>query len=243
MSSNRHSRGQFIPALRFSALTRFYDPLMATVLRESAWKAELVEQAGLSDDMRVLDLGCGTGTLTTRLARSAPGVHVVGVDADADALERARTRIAESGAQAELLEARAEALPFDDWSFDRVVSSLLFHHLTTEGKHAALAEARRVLKPHGELHVADWGPPDGLLMRAAFFPVQVLDGFETTSDNARGALPSIIASAGFERVEEMRRRRTTFGTLVFLRAWTGQASEDRGDSSHDLHSTREESPG
>lgn len=243
MNANRQAGGRVIPALRFSALTRFYDPLMATVLRESVWKAELVEQLRLCDGMHVLDLGCGTATLTTRLARSEPGAHVVGVDADRDALERARARIAESGAQAELLKARAEALPFEDSSFDRVVSSLLFHHLTTDGKRAALAEARRVLKPQGELHLADWGRPDGLLMRAAFFPVRVLDGFETTSDNARGALPAMVASAGFERVEETRRRRTAFGTLVFLRAWTGRASEDSRDSSHDLHAVREESPG
>lgn len=243
MKSNRESRGQLIPALRFSALTRFYDPLMATVLRESAWKAELVEQVGLSEGMRVLDLGCGTGTLTVRLARWERGAHVVGVDADPDALERARKRIAESGAQAELLEARAEALPFEDSSFDRVISSLLFHHLRTDGKRVALEEARRVLKPDGELHVADWGRPDGLLMRAAFLPVRVLDGFETTSDNARGALPAMIAFAGFERVEETRRRRTAFGTLVFIRARIGRASEDSRASSHDLHAAREESLG
>lgn len=241
MKTGRQSRGQFTPALRFSALTRFYDPLMAAVLRESTWKAELVEQVGLRAGMHVLDLGCGTGTLTARLARSDPGVRVVGADADPEALERARANIAESGTEAELLEARAEALPFEDSSFDRVVSSLVFHHLTTDGKRAALAEARRVLKAEGELHVADWGRPDGLLMRAAFLPVQLLDGFETTSDNLRGALAAMIASAGFERVEETRRRRTAFGTLVFLRARLGDSLSAR--PSHDLHPAREESLG
>ena len=125
----------------------------------------------------------------------------------------------------------------------RVVASLLLHHLTAEGKRAALAEARRVLGPDGELHVADWGRPDGLLMQAAFLPVRVLDGFETTSDNARGALPAMITSAGFERVEETRRRRTVFGTLVFLRARIGGASEGSRPSSRELHAVRKESPG
>jgi len=218
MKARRQAQERLVPALRFRALTRFYDPLLASVLRESAWKSELVEQVGLRSGMRALDLGCGTGTLTLRLARSAPGASVVGIDADAAALERARVKLAGSGARAELIEARAEALPLADASFDRVVSSLVFHHLTRDGKRAALAEARRVLRPDGELHVADWGRPHDLVMRAAFLPVQLLDGFATTSDNVRGLLPELISAAGFAQVEETSRRRTVFGTLVLLRA-------------------------
>lgn len=209
---------RFVPALRFRILTGLYDPLMATVMRESDWKAELVEQAVPRDDLRVLDLGCGTGTLTARLARSRRNVDVVGVDADSSVLGRARSRLATEGVRASLVEARAEALPLGDASFDRVVSSLLFHHLTTESKRAALREARRVLKPGGELHVADWARPEDSLMRLAFVPVRLLDGFETTADTVKGALPGLIAAAGFDQVEETRRRRTVFGTLAFLRA-------------------------
>ena len=57
-------RERVIPALRFRALTRFYDPMLAGVLRESSWKAQLVAQVGVTAGMRILDLGCGTGTLT-----------------------------------------------------------------------------------------------------------------------------------------------------------------------------------
>ncbi|MHB1242982.1 MAG: class I SAM-dependent methyltransferase, partial [Gaiellaceae bacterium] len=101
--------------------------------------------------------------------------------------------------------------------------SLLFHHLTLDGKRATLAEARRVLRPGGELHIADWGRPHDPLMRAAFLPVQLLDGFATTADNVRGALPALVAAAGFDPVRETRRRRTAFGTLTFLRAQAGGA--------------------
>ena len=221
---------RFIPALRFATLTRFYDPLIATVLRESAWKAQLVDQVDLREGMDVLDLGCGTGTLTLMLALNTPGAHIVGVDADPDALERARTKAKEAGATLELIEARAGSLPFDDASFDRVVSSLVFHHLTHDGKCAALAEARRVLRAGGELHIADWGQPHDLVMRAAFLPVQLLDGFETTSDNLRGALPALISAAGFEGVQETRRRRTLFGTLSFIRARRGDSRSTNGSS-------------
>jgi len=73
-------------------------------------------------------------------------------------------------------------------------------------------------------------------MRAAFLPVRLLDGFETTLDNLRGALPALISAAGFDGVQETRRRRTVFGTLSFSRArrcsslpGTGRASRPAGN--------------
>lgn len=227
-------RERVIPALRFSALTRFYDPVMAGVLRESTWKSQLVAQVGVKAGMRILDLGCGTGTLTLLLAQAEPDAHVAGVDADPDALERARAKATATGTTIELVEGMSSSLPFPDDSLDRVVSSLLFHHLTLDGKRATLAEARRLLRPNGELHIADWGRPHDALMRAAFLPVQLLDGFATTTDNVRGALPALVAAAGFDPVRETRRRRTVFGTLTFLLARAGGATTD-GVS--ELHTT------
>jgi ubiquinone/menaquinone biosynthesis C-methylase UbiE len=211
-------RERVIPALRFGALTRFYDPVMAGILREATWKAQLVAQVGATAGMRVLDLGCGTGTLTLLLAQTEPGALVAGIDADPEALNRARAKAAAAGTTVELVEGLSSALPFPDASFDRVVSSLLFHHLSPEGKRTTLAEARRVLRSDGELHIADWGRPHDALMRAAFLPVQLLDGFATTADNVRGVLPTLVAAAGFDSVRETRRRRTLFGTLTFLLA-------------------------
>jgi len=54
-----------------------------------------------------------------------------------------------------------------------------------------------VLKPGGELHVADWRKAQTMMQRLLFLSVQLLDGFETTADNVRGLLPEIIAEAGF----------------------------------------------
>ena len=209
---------RYIPALRFQALTALYDPLLALVLREQAWKARLVDQVALAPGMRTLDLGCGTGTLTLLLSRSCPEASVVGLDGDPEVLERARRKAGAQGVGVQFVEGLADEPPFPPGSFDRVVSSLLFHHFTTDGKLRALRAARGLLVPGGELHVADWGSPHGSLMRLAFLGVRLLDGFETTGDNVRGMLPRLIERAGFTDVRETRRRRTVFGTLTLLRA-------------------------
>ena len=207
---------RYIRALRFRALTRFYDPLLAVVLREAVWKSKLVDQVSAGPDMRVLDLGCGTGTLTVLLAKSSPQAEVVGLDADPDALERARTKAVRHGVTLRFVHGRADSPPFSARSFDRVVSSLLFHHLTGDDKKRAFRASYDLLDAGGELHVADWGKPHDLLMRLAFLPVQLLDGFATTGDNVRGVLPQMAHEAGFASVEETHRRRTVFGTLAFL---------------------------
>ena len=98
-----------------------------------------------------------------------------------------------------------------------MLSSLLLHHLTRDFKEGTIREVRRILRPSGEFHLADWGRPHNLLMRLAFLPVQLLDGFETTADSVRGALPGFIESAGFE-VRRPARYATVFGSLDLLSA-------------------------
>ena len=92
--------------------------------------------------------------LTLLLAQADPGALVAGIDADPEPLDRARAKAAATGTTVELVGGRSSALPLPDGSFDRVVSSLLFHHLSLDGKRATLAEARRVLRLGGELHIA-----------------------------------------------------------------------------------------
>ena len=74
------------------------------------------------------------------------------------------------------------------------------------------------MKPGGELHIADWCKAKNAFMRGAFYLVQILDGFETTTDNVKGLLPKYIEEAGFEDVKETRFFNTAFGTLGLIRA-------------------------
>jgi len=65
----------YIPALGLRALTPLFDPLLRWVMREERFKLRLIQQADVRPDMRVLDLGCGTGTLTVMVKRRQPGAE------------------------------------------------------------------------------------------------------------------------------------------------------------------------
>jgi ubiquinone/menaquinone biosynthesis C-methylase UbiE len=211
------SRG-YLPALRFSALTRIYDPVIRTTTREGRFKGMLVEQAAAEPGHRVLDLGCGTGTLAIQVKRRQPGAEVAGLDADPEMLKRAKSKASEAGVELQLDEGYSTELPYEDASFDRVLSTLFFHHLDPEPKRQTAREIARVLRKDGELHVADWGAPADPVMAAAFLSIRMLDGFENTAENVHGELPRIFEEAGLQEAEQTDRIRTIFGTLALYRA-------------------------
>lgn len=216
--SEKSDGSTYIPALKYDWLTSLYDPLLRWTLRESMFKGRLLEQARIDRGHRVLDLGCGTGTLTLLIKSHHPKAQVIGLDADPKVLEIARAKAARAGLDITLDHGMAFELRYPDNFLDRVVSSLLFHHLTRENKVRALSEVFRVLRPTGELHVADWGKAQNGLMRMAFLLVQMLDGFKTTADNVSGLLPELFRAAGFEEVQETARYMTIVGTLSLYRA-------------------------
>src|SRR5215213_2133372 len=164
MSATRDQR--YIPALRFSALTPLFDPLVRVSTRERAFKRRLLERAAVRPGDDVLDLGAGTGTLALMLKAAVPGATVTGLDADQDILTRAQSKAAAVGADVGFVHGFSNAMPFADGSFDVIVSTLFFHHLEREVKAATLRECVRVLRPGGRLVVGDWGRPSGPVMAA-----------------------------------------------------------------------------
>lgn len=204
----------YIPALSHDWLTPLYDLLIRWTMPEYTFKRRLVEQARIKSGHRVLDLGCGTATLTLLIKQTHPEATIAGIDGDKNILKIANRKVNESGLDVTFHQGMAFDLPYSDASFHRVLSSLVFHHLTRENKIRALKEARRVLHPGGELHIADFGKPHNALMRLASFPWRVFDGFKTTADNVRGMMPELMRDAGFVEVHESARYMTLFGTLA-----------------------------
>jgi SAM-dependent methyltransferase len=111
----------------------------------------IVAQAELELKSRILDVGCGTGTLLAWLSERVPA-RLWGVDASEEMLAVARAKVP-SGVG--LKQARAEALPFKDEWFDAVVMTLVVHHLD---RPRAFAELARVLAERGRLSIATFAP-------------------------------------------------------------------------------------
>jgi ubiquinone/menaquinone biosynthesis C-methylase UbiE len=210
------STHRFVPALGFDVLTPIYDALIALTMRETAFKRRLIEEARLAPGQRVLDLGCGTGTLAVMMARAEPRASVVGLDVDARILGFARAKARRAGVTVAWTLGSAVAPPFPAASFDRVTSSLVLHHLTTPEKQAALAAVHRLLRPGGSLHVADFGRPHTAYTRVAAALFRWFDGAERTAASLEGRLPALMREAGFAGVAETDRWTTPFGTLAFV---------------------------
>lgn len=216
MPSNHEK--SYVPALGFHFLTPAYDAVVRLTTSERTFKSALIQQAGISNDQRVLDLACGTGTLAIAMKRLCPSAEILGIDGDEAMLEIARRKARAADAVIQFDQALSFALPYPEGHFDCITSSLFFHHLTWPDKVRTAAELHRVLRRGGELHVADWGRATGLLMRAAFLGVQLLDGFANTRDNVAGRLPELFDEAGFHGVAETRTFATALGTMSLYRA-------------------------
>lgn len=175
----------------------FCEPILL-LGKQGAYNREIVALLALEPGQRVLDLGCGTGELTRMIADNldvARGGQAVGVDAAAKMIQVARKKRGNDTCRFDVV--AAESLPYEDASFDAVVSSLFFHHVDLELKQRTLAASFRVLKPGGKLVIADMHIPTtwmGWLVswtsRWFFMQPQI-------AENIRGVLPRVMTEAGF----------------------------------------------
>jgi SAM-dependent methyltransferase len=208
----------YVPALAFGRLTGLFDPFIRVTTRERRFRERLLDQAALAGGQRVLDVGCGTATLAIMVKQREPSAEVVGLDADSAILERGRAKAARAGVDVQLDEGMSFDLPYEDASFDRVLSTLFFHHVKPDAKERTAREIVRVLRPGGELHVADMGKPVDPLQAALFAFFRRFDGDEETRDHARGRLPHFLERGGLSDTRTHGTMRTLFGTLTFYSA-------------------------
>ncbi len=203
---------EYIPALGVRALTPFYDFIQRWVVRDTRYKSRLINQAGIQAGHHVLDLGCGTGTLAIMVKQAQPKAEVFGLDADPEMLKVAHIKSTRETTDIKFDEGMTFDLPYADASFDRVLSSIMIHHLKTPDKEKTAREIYRVLKPAGQLHVIDFGKPSTFYGRLLG---PFLHKFEEANDNIEGRLPLIFEQAGL-KVQERGIFWTFFGDLTFL---------------------------
>jgi ubiquinone/menaquinone biosynthesis C-methylase UbiE len=214
--SNSSSSRAYLPAAGKDWLLPFYDPMVKLLGGDAARKV-LVDEAELRAGQRVLEVGCGTGTLALMIKRLRAGVEVVGLDPDPKALKRARQKAARAGVEVRFDEGYGDALPYPEESFDRVFSSFMFHHLPKAERGKFLEAVRRVLRPGGSFHMLDFEESGGLHLWLA----RLFHTHQQMEDNAGDRVLALMGQAGHTQAEKVAARRMIFGRVAYYRAVKG----------------------
>ncbi len=160
----------------------------------------VVERAGVEPGMELLDVACGAGNATIPAARE--GARVTGLDFSPDLLAIARERAADAMVEIDWVEGDAQALPFDDASFDRVIST--FGHMFAPDHERTGAEMRRVCRPGGTIAVACW-TPEGAIGRMFRTTAELLPpppgGQPPNLWGTEAHIRELLGDAEFERPE------------------------------------------
>jgi ubiquinone/menaquinone biosynthesis C-methylase UbiE len=230
----------YLKAAGTDRLAPYYDLIARLGMRERHLKGRVIDLAQLAPGRRMLDLGCGTGTLVLLARRRHPDATVIGVDGDPTILGIARHKAQREGIAVQLDEGMAYALPYADGSFDAVVSTLTFHHLTPDQQERTLAEVRRVLRPGGRLVIADLALPHNRLMRLLQhlpFNLRRHHARQARPNDAHGELPAGHESPvkhphahGGAPSHAIPHRMTQLESLLVTHGWQSTAPIERSMS-------------
>ena len=204
---------RYLPGMGRDWLLPLYDPFTRVIGIESAHR-RLADEAELESADRVLEIGCGTGNLALLVKRMRPQLQVAGLDPDPKALARAARKARTAGLALKLDRGFADELPYPDGSFDRVLSSLMFHHLEADLRRPSLRQVLRVLRPGGSLHLMDFGGDSHHLHGLA----RLSRRSRTLQDNWNDRIPTLMREAGFADAAETGHLTKRIGRLTYYRA-------------------------
>ena len=192
-------RRDFLPAAGHDLFLPLYDPIVRWLGFDRS-RQELISQANVKPDHHILDIGCGTGSFVVLLKRQFPTVQVTGLDPDPKALHRAENKLRRVGVSVRLDRGFADELPYATNSFDRVVSSFMFHHLEEDDKKKTLAEVQRVLKPGGSFHLLDFTSDHG----SHGYLARLFHSHAMMKDNTDQRLLKLMTQAGFNNAKKVK---------------------------------------
>ncbi len=193
---------------------KIYDPIVGILFfgQEGKIRQNVLDLARIQPGESILEVGCGTGTLTLAAkARTGSQSRVAGVDVAPDMLATARRKATRTGFAVEFQSGRIEAIPYPDAQFDLVLSSLMLHHVHGEAaKEQGMREIYRVLKPGGRLFIVDATRPENPHMRSL---ASLVLGPEMLAHQVQEFIP-LLERAGFISIETGP---TKFSLLAYLR--------------------------
>lgn len=190
------NRPAYIPPLGLPQFTKIYDFWIEVLGYNTAFRQKIIKLANIKTGQKILDVGCGTGTVLREIRDKYPDTDLTGIDPDHEVIEIARSKSPKEN-KIKFIQGYVQTLPFPDNSFDTVISSLTFHHLKLPDKKLALAEIRRVLKKSGSLALADHWPKEGNIADAInYWVAGHFDNKESMEDNRY--LPSLLKEAKFK---------------------------------------------
>jgi SAM-dependent methyltransferase len=209
----------------------YSEPTLQLMLKRTAAKHATFFTPFLDRGMRLLDCGCGPGTITIDLAEMVAPGQVIGIDLEPAQLRAAEQRARQQQTNASFAVVSIYSLPFLDGSFDRVFAHALFEHLREPV--IALREMKRVLRSSGLVGIRspDWAgrlvyPPNPLIEQAfgLFKQMQIANG---GNPHVGRAIKGLLREAGFRNISISASYEIVEDLVTFVE-WLANCLELRG---------------
>ncbi len=192
---------QYLPPFSAHVLTPLYDAVNSLVGLGPRFLKKVLAVAEIRSGDVVVDIGCGTGVLLALGKKQFPNARFIGIDPDAQALEIAKRRFRKNDLDVEIVRAFGESTGLPDASVNVIMSSLALHHLPEHAKVGAIREMYRILKPGGEIIIADFGPTR---MKFITYILPLFENVEYLKGNLKGMLVQYLHKARFENVQILK---------------------------------------